>query len=41
MPDLKVVIVHRVDTLANDVHFTEEDLSELFNRLGAALADLR
>jgi len=41
LPDLKVVVVHRVDTFADEVSFTGDDLNELFNLLGAALADLR
>jgi len=40
-PDLNVVVVHRVDTLADEVRFTENDLNELFELLGAALVDLR
>ena len=40
-PDLKVVVVHRVDTLADDVRFTGDDLSVLFDLLAAALVDLR
>jgi len=41
MPDLKVVVVHRVDTLADDVRFTGDDLNHLFGLLGAALVDLK
>jgi CubicO group peptidase (beta-lactamase class C family) len=41
LPDLKVVIVHRVDTLANDVRLTGDDLSDLFGLLAAALVDLK
>jgi CubicO group peptidase (beta-lactamase class C family) len=40
-PDLKVVVVHRVDTLADDVRFTGDDLGELFELLMAALIDLK
>jgi CubicO group peptidase (beta-lactamase class C family) len=40
-PDLKVVVVHRVDTLADDIRFTGDDLSDLFELLMAALVDLK
>jgi CubicO group peptidase (beta-lactamase class C family) len=39
-PDLNVVIVHRVDTLADNVRFTGDDLNGLFDLLMAALADV-
>jgi len=35
-PDLKVVVVHRVDTLADDVRFTPDDLNGLLGLLVAA-----
>jgi CubicO group peptidase (beta-lactamase class C family) len=41
LPDLKVVVVHRVDTLADDIRFTEDDLNELFGLLVDALVDLK
>ncbi len=41
MPDLKVVVVHRVDTLADDIRFTGDDLGHLFGLLTAALVDLK
>ena len=41
MPDLKVVVVHRVDTHADDIRFTGDDLNHLFGLLGAALVDLK
>jgi len=41
LPDLKAVVVHRVDTLADEVRFTGDDLNDLFNLLGAALTDLK
>jgi CubicO group peptidase (beta-lactamase class C family) len=37
-PDLNVVIVHRVDTLGDNVRFTGDDLNGLFELLMAALA---
>jgi CubicO group peptidase (beta-lactamase class C family) len=40
-PDLKVVVVHRVDTLADDIRFTGDDLNHLFELLATALADLK
>lgn len=40
-PDLRVVIVHRVDTLADDISFTGDDLNDLFELIAAALADLK
>jgi CubicO group peptidase (beta-lactamase class C family) len=40
LPDLKVVVVHRVDTLADDVRFTGDDLGHLFSLLTSALVDL-
>jgi CubicO group peptidase (beta-lactamase class C family) len=40
-PDLRVVVVHRVDTLADDIRFTGDDLNDLFDLLTAALADLK
>lgn len=40
-PDLKVVVVHRVDTLADDVRFAENDLNGLFDLLAAVLIDLK
>ncbi len=40
-PELKVVVVHRVDTLADDIRFTGDDLSDLFGLLMAALVDLK
>lgn len=41
LPDSKVVVVHRVDTLADDVRFTGDDLNHLFELMAAALVDLR
>jgi hypothetical protein len=41
LPDLKVVVVHRVDTRAGDVQFTDTDLSDLFELLAVALVDLK
>jgi CubicO group peptidase (beta-lactamase class C family) len=41
LPDLKVVVVHRVDTLADEIRFTGDDLNVLFELLVAALADVR
>ncbi len=41
LPDLKVVVVHRVDTLADDVRFSGDDLGHLFGLLTAALVDLK
>jgi len=35
-PDLKVVVVHRVDTLADDVRFTPDDLNGLLDLLVTA-----
>jgi CubicO group peptidase (beta-lactamase class C family) len=40
-PDLKVVVVHRVDSLADDVRFTGDDLGHLFDLLADALVDLQ
>jgi CubicO group peptidase (beta-lactamase class C family) len=40
-PDLKVVVVHRVDTLADDIRFTGDDLNHLFELLATVLADLK
>jgi CubicO group peptidase (beta-lactamase class C family) len=40
LPDLKVVVVHRVDTLAQDVRFTSDDMNQLFDLLVDALLDL-
>ncbi len=40
-PDLRVVIVHRVDTLADDIRFTGDDLNDLFDLIVAAIADLK
>ncbi len=40
LPDLKVVVVHRVDTTSDDVRFTGDDLSVLFGLLTVALVDL-
>lgn len=40
-PDLKVVVVHRVDTLADDIRFAEDDLNRLFELLATALWDLK
>ena len=41
LPDLKVVVVHRVDTLAEDIRFTGDDLGHLFGLLTDALVDLK
>ena len=41
LPDLKVVVVHRVDTLADDIRFTGDDLSHLYDLIMAALEDLK
>jgi CubicO group peptidase (beta-lactamase class C family) len=41
MPDLKVVVVHRVDTLADDIRFTGDDLGHLFGLITTALVDLK
>jgi CubicO group peptidase (beta-lactamase class C family) len=41
MPDLKVVVVHRVDTLADDIRFTGDDMGHLVALLTATLADLK
>jgi CubicO group peptidase (beta-lactamase class C family) len=40
-PDLKVVVVHRVDTLADDIRFTGDDLGHLFGLITDALVDLK
>ena len=40
-PDLKVVVVHRVDTFADDTQFTGDDLGHLFDLLTVALEDLK
>jgi CubicO group peptidase (beta-lactamase class C family) len=40
-PDLKLVVVHRVDTLADDIRFAEDDLNRLFDLVLAALVDLK
>ncbi len=41
LPDLKVVVVHRVDTFADDIQFTGDDLGHLYDLLVAALKDLK
>jgi len=41
LPDLKVVVVHRVDTLADEVRFTGDDLSQLFEMLVGALIEVK
>jgi CubicO group peptidase (beta-lactamase class C family) len=40
-PDLKIVVVHRVDTLADSVQFTGDDLNGLLDLFAAALIDLK
>jgi CubicO group peptidase (beta-lactamase class C family) len=40
LPDLGVVLVHRVDALADDVQFTGDDMNDLFDLIADALVDL-
>jgi len=40
-PDLEVVVVHRVDTLTDDIRFTGDDLGHLFGLITDALVDLK
>ena len=40
LPELKVVVVHRVDTLADDYRLTGDDLNRLFDLVLAALVDV-